>query len=288
MTTAITIRGLEKSLGNFHLSIPSLDIPEGYVTGFIGENGAGKTTTIKLMMNGLFADAGKISLLGADSRQKNQSFKQEIAYVGDRSGFLAQATLNQLQAMYRSFFTRWDQERFQKLAGHFDLNLKKPFKNLSSGQQKIFSLCLALAHHPRLLLMDEPTANLDPLIRQEFLHILRQELEQEGITIFFSSHITSDLDKIADYVFFIHKGKPMMDLAAKDQLMDDHRLVKGDSRSLTAACRSLLLNIQDNGFGFTGLTADFPAFRALAGDGFAYDLPTLEDVFINYIRGERE
>ncbi|MEL7623429.1 MAG: ABC transporter ATP-binding protein [Clostridiales bacterium] len=288
MTNAITIRGLEKALGNFHLSIPSLNIPQGYVTGFIGENGAGKTTTIKLMMNGLFPDAGKISLLGTDSRQKDQSFKQEIAYVGDRSGFLPQATLAQIQAIYRAFFPSWDQERFQRHIRYFDLNLKKPYKNLSSGQQKVFALCLALAHHPRLLLMDEPTANLDPLIRQEFLDILRQELEQEGVTVFFSSHITSDLDKIADYILFIHKGKLMMELTPKDQLMDTHRLVKGDSKNLTAACRSLLLNIQDNGFGFSGLTTDFPAFQALAGDAFVYDLPALEDIFINYIRGEQK
>ena len=179
---AIEIRNLEKKLGSFRLSLPRLDIPEGFVTGFIGENGAGKTTTIRLLLNGLFPDAGEILILGKDATGKDPSFKKSISYVGDTAGFLPMVTLEQIKSMTRPFYPQWDEAEFQKLRNRFDLDMKKQFKKLSRGQQKQFILALALAHHPRLLLMDEPTANLDPLIRQDFLGLLQDYITREGMT----------------------------------------------------------------------------------------------------------
>lgn len=286
---AIEIRNLKKRLGKFQLTLPSLDIPEGFVTGFIGENGAGKTTTIKLVMNCLFADSGSIRIYGKDASANDPSFKKEISYVGDTPGFFPTSTLNQLKTMTRSFYPNWDDREFERLRDRFQLDMKQQFKKLSRGQQKQFVLALALSHHPRLLLLDEPTANLDPLIRQDFLDLLQDCISREGMTVFLSSHITSDLDKVADYIVFLHKGRLLMGLTAKDELLDRHRIVKGDSQSLTAATRELLTNVTDNGYGFSGLTRDFERFLALAEDkNFAYGLPSLEDIFINYVKGEKK
>lgn len=285
---AIEIRNLTKELGRFRLSLPSLDIPEGFVTGFIGENGAGKTTTIKLLMNCLFPDQGQIRIFGQNVTAKDPSFKKALSYVGDTPGFLPMATLHQLKSMTRPFYPSWDEAEFQRLQKRFDLDMKKQYKKLSRGQQKQFSLALALAHHPRLLLMDEPTANLDPLIRQNFLDLLQEYIVREGMTVFFSSHITSDLDKIADYIVLLHKGRLLFGATPKDELMDRHRIVKGDPNKLSGALKELLLNFTDSGYGFSGLTYDFERFQALAEDKpFLYDLPTLEDLFIGYVK-ERE
>lgn len=283
---SIEIHDLKKTLGSFHLSIPHLEVPEGYITGFIGENGAGKTTTIKLMMNHLFPDQGQISLLGNDSHQKDQHFKEQIGYVGDVAGFTIQATLRQLKEMTRVFYSQWDDVFFNQLMRRFELDPRKLFKDLSKGQQKQFSLAIALAHHPRLLLMDEPTTNLDPLIRQDFLDILQMQLEQEGVTVFFSSHITSDLDKIADFILFLHKGQPLLNMQPKDRMLETHRLVKGPAALFTPETRAHLLNVTKSDFGYTALTTQYDETYELLGQEAVYDVPTLEDLFIGYVRGE--
>ncbi len=284
----IEIHDLKKTLGNFHLSIPSLAVPEGYITGFIGENGAGKTTTIKLMMNHLFPDQGQISLFGQNSQQKNQQFKEWIGYVGDVSGFTVQATLLQLKEMTRPFYSKWDEAVFRRLTDRFALDLKKPLKDMSKGQQKQFSLAMALSHHPRLLLMDEPTTNLDPLVRQDFLDILQNQLEQEGVTVFFSSHITSDLDKVADYVLFLHQGQIVLNMQPKDRLLETHRIVKGPAALFTPETRPYLLDLRKTDYGCTALTTQYAQTYALLGQEAVYDIPTLEDVFIGYARGEKQ
>lgn len=284
----IEITGLQKRFDKscFVLDLPRLMVKEGYVTGFIGENGAGKTTTIKLLMDMLFPDMGEVKVFGLDAHAGAEQIKRDLGYIGEQTGFLGQAKLKTLREMIKPFYPSWDEAVFRRYLDRFSLDPNKKFKDLSKGKQKQFALALALSHHPKLLLMDEPTANLDPLVRQELLDILADEIEQEGVSVFFSTHITSDLDKIADYILFLHGGRLLLE-GDKDSLTDGHRVVKARRELLTSEVEGLLCGVEASEFGFRGLARDPGAVHALLGDEALYEKPTVEDLFLGYTRRER-
>lgn len=190
-------------MGNFELDLPKFHIEQGYITGFVGANGAGKTTTIKLMMNMLFADDGEIKVFGKDVRHHEVDIKKHIGYIGDPLGYSEDQRLNDTAKVMKYFYQDWDNELYSKYMKQFDLNGKSKFKELSMGQKKQFALTIALAHRPKLLLRDEPTANLDPVVRNYILSILRSYMQDEEVSIFYSTHVTTDLDKACDYVAYL-------------------------------------------------------------------------------------
>lgn len=288
MNNAIEIRGLKKQYpkSEFQLNLPALDVKEGFITGFIGENGAGKTTTLKLIMDMLYADEGTVSVFGLDSHTQGSEIRSQIGYVGDASGYLVQSKLKDLKKMVSGFFKTWDEAVFQTYIDRFSLDLNKQYKALSKGQKKQFDLSVALSHHPRLLLMDEPTANLDPLIRQDFLDVLSEEMQNEGVSIFFSTHITSDLDKIADYLIFLHGGSLILE-GDKETLTNNHRIVKARMELLDNAVASHLIGVNKSDFGFTGLADDYEEIYELLGDEALYEKPTIEDLFIAHTTAQR-
>ncbi len=282
---AIEMRGLEKSYhhGSFCLSIPQFTVKEGYITGFVGENGAGKTTLMKLVMNMLFPDKGEVRVLGLDSRSQSDKIKQAIGYLGEHMGYQEQARARDIKTMLAQFYPHWDDGLYRRFIDRFGIDTSKVFKDLSAGQRKQFALTMALSHHPRLILLDEPTANLDPLVRQDFLDVLSGLMEQEGVTVFFSTHITSDLDKIADYVAFLHAGQLLMN-EEKDAMLERHRMVRGGRDLLCEEVRQYLIGLEENEFGFSALTARPEQVYVLLGDEAVYDSPTLEEVFLAYTR----
>ncbi|MCI8492247.1 ABC transporter ATP-binding protein [Anaerotruncus colihominis] len=283
----IEIKDLEKRFhkSGFQLSLPSLCVREGYITGFVGENGAGKTTTIKLLMDMLRPDQGTVQVFGLDARADGETVRREIGYVGEESGFLANARLRALASMMRPFYPRWDDAALARYMERFGLKPDQKFKSLSKGKQKQFALAVALCRRPKLLLMDEPTANLDPLVRQEVLDLLAEEMEREGVSVFFSTHITSDLDKIADYLIFLHGGRLLLE-GEKDRLIDTRRMVKGRRELLTGQARELLRGVEESDFGFRALCEDEAAVFALFGNEAVYEKPTIEDLFMAYTRKE--
>ena len=285
----IEIEGLKKTFpkSSFTLDLPRLTVREGYVTGFIGENGAGKTTTLKLMMDMLFPDEGRVSIFGKDAHRDGVEIRRRISYIGENTGFLEQAKLSTLKAMVQPFYPDWDEAAFGRYVERFSLDLGKRYNALSKGQRKQFALAVALSHHPRLLLLDEPTANLDPLVRQDILDILAEEMQQEGVSVFFSTHITSDLDKIADYLLFLHRGRLLLE-GEKDAILDSRRRVKARRELYTPEAARLLVSAEVGEFGFTGLTEEFPALFALLGNEALYEKPTVEDLFLAYTRRDRE
>ena len=190
--SAIKIKNLSKSFEDFSLNIKELDIKEGYVTGFIGPNGSGKTTTIKLIMNMLKKDNGTIEILGKEYKECDLYIKEQIGYVGDYSGYLHDAKISIIKKNISRFYKIWDEELYKKYINKFKLDENKTYKELSKGQKKQFELAIALAHHPKVIIMDEPTANLDPLVRNEFLEILQERIEVDNASVFYSTHITSD------------------------------------------------------------------------------------------------
>ena len=281
---AIEIKNLRKNLGNFSLKIDDLKIPEGFVTGFIGPNGSGKTTTIKLIMNMINKDEGFIKMWGKDYKINNLNIKDKIGYVGEFSGYLHEAKIGRIKKSLSIFYKNWDEKLYEKYMKQFNLNEDKAYKDLSKGQQKKFEIVMAMSHHPKLIIMDEPTANLDPLVRNELLNILQERIEEDNATVFFSTHITSDLDKIGDYVVFIYKGEIFL-ADTKDNILENHIIVKGKKELLNNETRNIFISINENAFGFEGLVNNRKKAYEIFGEEVLYDKPNLEDILTYYIRG---
>ena len=280
----IEIKNLRKNLGNFSLKIDDLKIPEGFVTGFIGPNGSGKTTTIKLIMNMINKDEGFIKMWGKDYKINNLNIKDRIGYVGEFSGYLHEAKIGRIKKSLSVFYKNWDEKLYEKYMKQFNLNEDKAYKDLSKGQQKKFEIVMAMSHHPKLIIMDEPTANLDPLVRNELLNILQERIEEDNATVFFSTHITSDLDKIGDYVVFIYKGEIFL-ADTKDNILENHIIVKGKKELLNNETRNIFISINENAFGFEGLVNNRKKAYEMFGEEVLYDKPNLEDILTYYTRG---
>ncbi|MDU4145408.1 ABC transporter ATP-binding protein, partial [Clostridium sp.] len=180
---AIEFKGVKKRRGNFQLSIDDLLIESGYITGFIGPNGSGKTTTIKLIMNMLKMDSGIIKVFNNDIRDYF-AYKSEIGYVGDEAGFLDTVKVKNIKKYMSNFYEKWDEDLYKKYISKFRIDENKLYKDFSKGQKKQFELIIALSHHPKLIIMDEPTANLDPRVRSELLEMLQKHIEREEATVF--------------------------------------------------------------------------------------------------------
>ncbi|MBC8570367.1 ABC transporter ATP-binding protein [Zongyangia hominis] len=285
MPNSIEITDLQKRLGHFVLSIDHLQVPTGFITGFIGENGAGKTTTIKLILDMLRPNRGQIQVLGRDAQKDGSLAKADIGYVGDDAGYWASMRLRTIANITAPFFPRWDWALFDKLLSRFRLDPKAKYISLSKGMKKQFELVIALCHHPKLVILDEPTANLDPLVRRDILDLLLEMMEKEEVTVFFSTHITSDLDHAADYIVFLHQGKMLL-FGDKDTIIEGHRVVKGPASLLSPGSEDKFISIQKNSFGFEALTDDPQWALDTFGKEAIYERPDIEQIFIGYTRKE--
>lgn len=281
---AVKLNNIQKSLGNFNLNIDNLEVKEGYITGFIGKNGSGKTTTIKLIMNMLIPSSGEITLWNKEMLNNEIEIKQQIAYIGIDSGFPIDSKLKTIKKIISPFYKNWDDNIYKNYIKKFNLDENKKFKDLSQGMKKQFELVIALSHKPKLLIMDEPTANLDPVIRNELLEILNDNMQNGDLSIFYSTHITSDLEKSADFIYFIDKGKIILK-GEKDNLLESHRLVKGPLHLLNVESEKLFISISKNSFGFEGLCSDFKNAYNFFGDEANYEKATLDHIMLYYTRG---
>lgn len=279
---SIEIRNLQKNYKNFSLTIDNLDIPEGYITGFIGPNGSGKTTTIKSLLGMVKPNSGEIKILNANIN-KDTKTKENIAYVGDESGFLEESKISNLHKIISKFYSNWDEELYKKYINKFQINESKLYKDLSKGQKKQFELIMALSHHPRLLIMDEPTSSLDPIIRNEFLDLMQDHMEMDNMTVFYSTHITTDLDKAADYIVMIYKGKILLK-GEKDEILDSHVIVKIKKELVDSSIKKEFISLKESAFGFEGLISDKRKAYDIFGDEAIYEKCTLEDILLYYTR----
>ena len=231
MNNILEISNLCKNYKDFSLKNVNISLERGYIMGFIGPNGAGKSTTIKLIMNLIKKDSGSIKVFNMDHEKHEIEIKEKIGFVYDENYYYEELTVQEMKNIIRPFYHQWDDDAFQKYVKDFQLPLKKLIKHLSKGMRMKFSLAIALSHHAELLIMDEPTSGLDPLVRSELLDILQSLLEDENKSVFFSTHITSDLDKVADYITLIHDGEILLS-QAKDELIEEYCVVKGDKEIL--------------------------------------------------------
>lgn len=278
----IEIRNLQKTYKNFSLTIDKLDIPEGYITGFIGPNGSGKTTTIKSLLGMTKLDSGEIKILNSDIN-KDTKTKEYIAYVGDESGFLEESKISSLHKIISKFYSNWDEDLYKKYINKFKINEDKEYKSLSKGQKKQFELIMALSHHPKLLIMDEATSSLDPIIRNEFLELMQEHIDMDNMTVFYSTHITTDLDKSADYIIMIYNGKILL-VDEKDSILNNHVIVKSKKELVDNSIKKEFISLKEYAFGFEGLISDKNKAYELFGDEAVYEKCTLEDILLYYTR----
>lgn len=227
MENAITVKNLTKKYEGFKLNNISFQIPTGTIVGFIGENGAGKSTTILSMLGLIPVDAGEMEVLGHQIllEEKEGTWKEQIGVVFDDCNLPAVLKVKEVQSIMKSIYRTWDTDKFWNYVETFELSPDKKIKELSKGMKMKLSIAIALSHNSRLLILDEATSGLDPVIRSEILDIFREFIENERHTVFLSSHITSDIEKIADYVMLIHKGQ-LLFTESKDELLYHYGVVR--------------------------------------------------------------
>ncbi len=277
----LEVEGLTKRYPGFTLDSVSFRLETGYIMGFIGRNGAGKTTTLKSMLGLVHADAGSVRIDGTEYREDEHLAKQKLGVAFGGVDYYPRARLSDIARVTRRFYEAWDETQYRALLQRFQLDEKKRVRELSQGMKVKFSLALALSHNAKLLLLDEPTSGLDPVSREELIELLQHIVEDGEHSILFSTHITSDLEKCADYITYIRGGR----IAAStdlDSFKSEYRLVRGTRAQLTEPLVQKFIGARKNAFGFTALAK---AEDAAAMEGLEIAPADLESIMI-YFDGE--
>lgn len=249
--------------------------------GFIGPNGAGKSTTIKLIMNLIKKDLGEIKIFGMDNVEDEKKVKDRIGFVYDEPYFYENFTIGKMKNIIAPFYSQWNDEQFNHYLKIFELKETYQIKKLSKGMKMKFAIAVALSHHAELLILDEPTAGLDPIVRREILDILHGEILSERKSILISTHIISDIENIADYITYLNNGKLVFS-ESKDDLLAKYKIVKGDSKFLIKNM-DLFIGARETAVGFVGLTKDMD--RMDVSEDIIIEHPSIEDIMY-YHRGE--
>jgi len=283
MENVVELKNVTKLFKGFSVNHLNLQVKRGFVTGFIGANGAGKSTTIKTMMNLLRPDAGEVKLFGLDYKTHEKEIKQRIGFVYDGNIFFEGLNLKDIKRIVAPAYKRWDDTIFYQYVEQFELPLNKAIKTFSKGMQMKASLAIALSHHAELIIMDEPTAGLDPIFRRELLDLLQELMVDGNRTIFFSTHITTDLDRIADYIAFIQKGELVFNQSIHD-VAENYALVKGELNLLDRDTEKAFVHVHRASTGFEALTDNIKAAKNIFGDTVIIERASLEDIMY-YFKG---
>ncbi|MDD3192614.1 MAG: ABC transporter ATP-binding protein [Oscillospiraceae bacterium] len=280
MDEILQVKNLCKKYDGFALDHVSFTLPRGCIMGFIGENGAGKSTTIKAILNLVRRDQGEILIFGQDNIQKELEIKERIGVVFDSLNLPETLRAQEVGNMMKSIYHQWDQPLFAKYLEQFDLPMKKTIKDYSRGMKMKLAIAVALSHNAQLLLLDEATSGLDPIVRDEILDILLEFIQDDSHGVLFSSHITGDLEKIADYVTFIHKGQIYFS-EPKDLLLEKYGILKCTESELAALPSNAVRGIRRHQFGVEALVEK----RALSSRHVT-DKASIEDMMLFIARGE--
>lgn len=275
----IEVKDVSFQSSAFSINNLSFSIPQGFVTGFIGANGAGKTTIIRMIMDIIEPKQGHISIFGEKIANKPKWIKNKIGFVYSEVYFNQQWNAKKLEKMVSPFYTDWDSQAFKNYLEKFNLPFDEKIKHFSTGMKMKLSLALALSHHAELFILDEPTAGLDPIVRNEVLEILQSELLDEHKTLFISTHIISDLEKIADYLVHIKDGEVIMQ-GFRHQLQEQYSIVQGDNQDLDEELNRLFLYKEVKSTGFVGFTKQAQVFKELFGKKVNIKQPTIEELMI--------
>jgi len=278
---ALDVRRLNKKYPNFQLKDVSLQLEQGYIMGFIGANGAGKTTTLKSILNMIRADSGEVRIMGKNIAEHELELKQEIGFAFGGTDFYTRSKLKTLTGVIKKFYANWDDAAYSGYLRRFKLDENKKISELSTGMKVKYSVALALSHGAKVLILDEPTSGLDPVARDDLLDLFQELVMGGDISILFSTHITSDLEKCADYITYIANGR-IIGSSDKEQFKEAYRLLNG-SESQLGQVRDRLISFKVNSFGFTGLirTEDFDP-----SSGIQAVTPSLEEIMIYVAKKE--
>lgn len=286
MKNAIEIRNLVKNYGDkFTLGEINLDIPSGLIIGLIGENGAGKTTLIKSILNIIRLDKGNIKLFGKDIKINESEIKENIGVVLDNMFFPELLMPKDINSIMKDIYKNWDEQLFNKYLSEFKLKNNQSIKSMSKGMKKKLEIATALSHHPKLLILDEPTSGLDPVVRNEVLDIFLDFIQDEEHTILLSTHITSDLEHIADKIIFINQGKVVLD-QSRDDLLDNYGILKCDVDKFDTISKDDIIAYKKNKYDYEILINDINKIRKKYKD-FIVDKITLEELMVLMIKGEK-
>lgn len=285
MQAAIKVNHLNKAFKTFALKDVNITVPQGTVMGFVGENGAGKSTTIKAILNLIFKDSGEITVLGKELTDKDSALKEQIGVVLDESFFHESLTAKEVSLIMKNVYTQWNEELFFSYAERFELPTTQIVKEYSRGMKMKLSIAVALSHGAKLLILDEATSGLDPIVRNQILDIFLEFMQDETHSIFISSHITSDLEKICDYITFMHKGEIVF-TESKDDLRDNYGIAKCEKEKLETLNKGAVVAYKENMFGCELLVKDRTAFEA-ENPGILVETANIEDVMLYYVEGKR-
>lgn len=276
MDNYLEVNHLSKTFENFQLQNISFSLPKGYIMGLVGPNGSGKTTTIKLILNMLKRDNGEVKILGLDNVTEEQAAKKNLGVVFDSNYFSDNWKVSQVEKSLSAFYQNWDAPRFAQLLDRFYIPTSKKVKELSKGMQMKLMLACAFSYGAKMLILDEPTSGLDPVSRDELLNILAEYIEDGEHSVLFSTHITSDLERAADYITYINYGELFFS-GGKDEFIDMFRIVRGGREELSTELSQKLFGLRTFPTGFEGLikTEDLKRFSYLSADP-----ATIDDIIV--------
>ncbi|MCK4543147.1 MAG: ABC transporter ATP-binding protein [Spirochaetales bacterium] len=288
MDHVVELREVRKEYKEFVLDGISWQIPKGCIMGLIGPNGAGKTTTIKIIMNLIRADGGKVSLFGLDYRRNEKEIKNRIGYVGEEQYFYEDRTVAWTGRFVSRFYRNWDTNTFSRLLNEFQISGTKKVKELSKGMRVKLSIALALSHNPELIILDEPTAGLDPVVRRELLDLLRK-ISSKNKSVIISSHITDDIARTADYITYLLEGRISL-IEQKDELLSNWKKIHFRTGTLDNGISSSFFNIETSMFGSSGITNSYLSIKDDLAEGIRKeDIKVenvgLDDILICFVKG---
>jgi ABC-2 type transport system ATP-binding protein len=278
MSAALEIAGLRKAYKGFALKDVSFAVPQGTIMGLVGPNGAGKTTVIKLILNLVRRQGGTVNVFGLDNLADEKAVKARIGFVHETPALVEDVPVKNIASAVAPFYPKWDQRLFLSLMDEFGLNPGQKFKTLSHGMKMKFSLALALCHDADLLVLDEPTSGLDPVFRRELLERLSGVIQDGRKAVLFSTHITSDLERTADYVTLLLDGAVIFS-STRDEIRDGWAVVKGGREILDSSRRSSFRAVRETPYGVEALTSDVSEARS-AFPSAVFDRASIEDIMI--------
>lgn len=281
---AIEVKNLVKNYNNFSLNQISFVVPKGCIMGFVGENGAGKTTTIKAILDLIHPDGGEITVLGESSRCLSKELKAQIGAVFDGSNLHDNMTASDVNTVLKNIYSNWDERGYYQYMNRFELPIDKRLKEFSRGMKMKLSIGIALSHQSKLLILDEATSGLDPIVRDEILDIFLEFIQDEEHTILLSSHIISDIEKIADYVTFIHKGNIVFS-ENKDELIFQYGVIRCRKEEVPNLDRRYIVGVRENSFGAEVMIRNKDAFQRHYHQ-YPVERTSIEEIMLFVSRGK--
>ncbi len=278
MKNALEIKNLTKSYSDFKLDHVNMELPTGCIMGLIGENGAGKSTTIRLILDLVKADSGEIRVLGEHLTTESRALKEQIGVVMDECNFPECLKLREIGKMMQGCYRTWNAARFEELKRQFSLPEGKCVKDFSRGMKMKLSIAVALSHDSKLLILDEATSGLDPIVRDEILDIFLDFIQDESHSIFISSHILSDLEKICDYITFLHEGRVVFS-EEKTELLEKYVIVRCSEQELSCLEPSAVIGMRRSSFGAEALV-----LRNRVPERYVKDPATIEDIMLYHVK----